>query len=277
MARFRSPAGKVESARTKARSLSPQLRPRQQCALPKPDIADVWLVLGPRGGAAAITPEAGGPAIQVPVNLVSVGFTGSVSLSLDTTQADGSPVTGVSGTFSPANVSLSPGAPLTPIPSTLTIATTSATPNGFYPLTVTATDGKSMTRTATFFVQVGSPSALQFGGTTTIQAGTCSVFEIHSVDSKGNPSDVLTDTYLNATGTGSGKFYQDSHCSSPVSFTPIQTGCPGGLLIPQGDYAPHLSGTQSIWFMDPSSENLSITISDTSAALKSVTTAIQVQ
>jgi len=249
-----------------------------QCALPAPDIADFWLVLGPRGGAAAIVPTAGGAVIPVPIDLVSLGFTGNVSLRLDTTQVGGSPVAGISGSFSPQTISLSRGNPLTPIPSTLTIATSAETPDGFYPLTVTATDGAKLTRTATFFVQVGSPSALQFGGTTTtIQAGSCSIFEIHSVDSNGNPSDVLSDTYLNATGTGSGQFYQDSRCSSPVSFTPIQTGCPAGLLIPQGDYAPHLSGTQSIWFMDPKAETLSIQISDVAGNLKPVTTTIQVQ
>jgi hypothetical protein len=128
--------------------------------MPKQDNTDFWLVLGPRGGAAAIIPQAGGPAIDVPVYLVSLGFTGSVTLSLDTTQPDGSPATGVAGSFSAGSLALSPGNPLTPIPSTLTITTTSSTPNGFYPLTVTATDNKSLTRTATFFVQVGSPSSL---------------------------------------------------------------------------------------------------------------------
>lgn len=256
----------------------PEATPPTQCSLPTPDIADFWLVLGPRGGAAAIVPTAGGPSIPVPIDLVSLGVTGNVSLSLDTTQPAGSPVAGLSGSFSPQTISLSPGNPLTPIPSTLTVATSAETPNGFYPLTVTATDGKSITRTSTFFVQVGSPSALQFGGAkTTIPTGTCSIFEIHSVDSNGNPSDVSADTYLNATGTGAGQFYQDSRCSTRVSFTPIQTSCPAGLLIPQGDYAPHLSGTQSIWFMDPKAEDLSITISDEAGKLKSVTTSIQVQ
>jgi hypothetical protein len=248
-----------------------------QCALPKPDIADFWLVLGPRGGAAAIIPQAGGPAIDVPVYLVSLGFTGSVSLTLDTTQPNGGPATGVTGTFSAGSLALSPGNPLTPLPSTLTITTTSSTPNGFYPLTVTATDGKSLTRTATFFVQVGSPSSLAMVGNTAIQKGTCSIFQIHTVDSNGNPSDVLSDTYLNATGTGSGQFYQDSHCSTPVDFQPVSAGCPPGIQIPQGDYAPHLGGTQSIWFMDPSAENLNVTISDEANGLKAVTTAIQVQ
>ncbi len=247
-----------------------------QCALPKPDAADFWLVLGPRGGHAAIVPQAGGPAVQVPVYLVSLGFTGSVSLTLDTTQADGSPAAGVAGTFSAAGVSLAPGSPLTPLPSTLTITTTSSTPNGFYPLTVTATDGKSLTRTATFFVQVGSPSALQLVGSTTIPKGTCSLLQIHTVDSNGNPSDVLTDTYLNATGTGSGQFYQDSRCSTPVDFQPVSAGCPPGIQIPQGDFAPHFGGTQSIWFMDPAAENLNVTISDEANVLKAVTTAIQV-
>jgi hypothetical protein len=249
----------------------------QQCALPKPDAADFWLVLGPHGGHAAIVPQAGGPAIQVPVYLVSLGFTGSVSLSLDTTQPSGAPAVGVAGGFSAGSLALSPGSPLSPLPSTLTITTTSATPNGFYPLTVIATDGKSLTRTATFFVQVGSPSSLVLVGNTTIQKGTCSIFQIHTVDSNGNPSDVLDDTYLNATGIGSGQFYQDSHCSTQVDFQPVSAGCPPGIQIPQGDYAPNFGGTQSIWFMDPSAENLNVTISDEANGLKAVTTAIQVQ
>jgi len=248
----------------------------QQCALPKPDSADFWLVLGPRGGAAAIVAAAGGPAIEVPVSLVSLGFTGNVSLSFDTTQEGGSPVTGVTGTFSPQNLSLSPSYPLAPLPSTLTITTTSATPNGFYPLTVTATDGKSMTRTATFFLQVGSPSTLQLLGNTSIKAGSCAEFEIHSVDSNSNPSDVLTATYLTASGTGSGQFYQDAKCSTPVNFSPINPGCPAGIEIPQGDYSPHFEGTGSIWFMDPKVENLNVTVSDEANVLKPVTTPIQV-
>ncbi len=69
---------------------------------------------------------------------------------------------------------------------------------------------------------MGSPTGLQFGGpATTIQAGACAIFQIRSVDSSGSPSSVLSDTYLNASGTGSGKFYQDEHCSTPVSFTAL--------------------------------------------------------
>ena len=249
----------------------------QQCALPKVDIPDFWLLLGPRGGAAAIVPEAGGPAIQVSLNLVSLGFTGNISLSFDTSQAGGSTVPGITGTFSPQSVPLSPSYPLTAIPSTLTLTTTSATPNGFYTVTVTATDGQSTTRTGTFFLQVGSPSGLQFLGPTTIQAGSCAEFEIHSVDASGNPSDVLTNTYLNATGIGSGQFYADSSCITPVSFTPINPGCPAGIEITQGDYSVHFAGSGFIWFMDPTAQNLSITISDEANVLKPVTTPVQVQ
>jgi hypothetical protein len=247
-----------------------------QCAPPKPDIPDFWLVLGPRQGAAVIVPQAGGAAAQVSLNLVSLGFTGTVSLTLDTTQAGGSGVSGVSGSFSPAKVSLTPGSPLAPVSSTLTIATTSSTPDGFFPLTVTATDGQSLTRTGTLFLQVGVPSALQLRGTTTIQAGTCAVFQIHSVDAQGTTSEVLDSTYLSATGTGSGQFFQDSHCTTPIDFKPINTGCPAGIEIPPGDYAPHLEGTESIWFMDPKAESLSVTISDEAGVLKPVTAAIQV-
>jgi hypothetical protein len=82
---------------------------------------------------------------------------------------------------------------------------------------------------------------------------------------------------LTATETGSGQFYQDAHCSTPIDFKPVNTGCPAGLEVPQGDYAPHLEGTQSIWFMDPSAENLNVTISDEAGVLKAVTTTIQVQ
>jgi hypothetical protein len=97
------------------------------------------------------------------------------------------------------------------------------------------------------------------------------------VDSNGNPSDVLNDTHLNATGTGSGQFFQDSRCSTPVDLQPVSTGCPPGIQIPQGDFAPHFGGAQSIWFMDPTAENLNVTISDEANVLKAVTTAIQVQ
>ncbi len=88
---------------------------------------------------------------------------------------------------------------------------------------------------------------------------------------------MLSDTYLNATGTGSGQFFQDSSCTTPVSFTPINTGCQAGIQIPQGDYAPHFEGTESIWFMDPKQESLSVTISDEAGVLRSATATIQVQ
>ncbi len=249
----------------------------QQCAVPKPDIADFWLLLGPRGGAAAIVPQAGGPAIKVPLSLFSLGFTGNVSLGFDTTQPGGLPVAGVTGSFSSQTLSLSPGIPLAPLLNTLTITTTTATPDGFYPLTVSATDGTSMTRTATFFLQVGSPSALQLLGNTSINAGSCARFQIHSVDSSGNPSDVLNSTYLNATGLGSGKFYQDSNCSTAVNFSPINPGCQAGIIIPKGDYSPHFAGTGNIWFLDPTAETLNITISDEANVLKPALATIQVK
>ncbi len=97
------------------------------------------------------------------------------------------------------------------------------------------------------------------------------------MDSNGSPSDVLSPTYLTASGTGSGKFYQDSNCTTPVSFTPINPGCKAGIEIPRGDFTPHFEGGGSIWFMDPNVENLNVTISDEANVLKPVTTPIQVQ
>ncbi len=257
----------------------PQAQAPQQCTLPQPDAPDFWLVAGPRTGAAAVAPTAGGPPIQVPLYLVSLGFTGNVSLSLDTIQQEGgSPISGVSGTFSPQALALSSNSTLTPVPTTLTISTTSSTPDGFYPLTITASDGNGITRTGVVILQVGSATALQFSGpATTIQAGTCSIFQIRSVDSSGSPSEVLSDTYLEASGTGSGKFYQDEHCSTPVSFAPVNSGCPAGVEIPTGEYAPHFSGTESIWFMDTAAETLNIKITDVAGVLQSATASIVVQ
>jgi hypothetical protein len=226
-----------------------------------------------------VVPTAGGQPVQVPIYLVSLDFSGNVSLSLDTTQQEGgSPVSGVSGSFSPQPLMLSENSTLTPVPTTLTISTTSSTPNGFYPFTITATDGSTTTRTGVVILQVGSPTALQFSGpATTIQAGACAIFQIRSVDSSGDPSDVLSDTYLSVSGTGSGKFYQDEHCSTAVSLTPVNPGCLAGIEIPAGEYAPHFSGTESIWFMDQAAETLNITISDQANVLSAAAASIVVQ
>ena len=254
----------------------PKATAPSECTLPKPDTPDFWLVLGPRGGRAVIAPQAGGPAIQAPVSLVSLGFTGAVSLSFDTTQEGGSPVSGVTGTFSPQRLSLSPDNFLTPAESTLTITTTIGTPDGFYTLTVTATDEQALTRTGTMFLQVGAPSTLRLSGNTSISAGSCARFQIHTVNSEGNPSDVLTDTYLAVTGTGSGRFYQDPNCTTLVDFNPVNAGCPAGIEMSQGDDSVHFSGLGSIFFMDPKVEDLNVTISDEANVLKPVTTPIQI-
>jgi hypothetical protein len=124
---------------------------------------------------------------------------------------------------------------------------------------------------------VGSPSALQLLGNTSIKAGSCAQFQIHTVDSNGDPSDVLSPTFLTVSGTGSGQFYQDSNCSSPVSFNPLNPGCHAGIEIAQGDFSPHFEGGGSIWFMDPKAENLNLTISDEANVLKPATASIQVQ
>jgi hypothetical protein len=248
-----------------------------QCALPNPDIPDFWVVLGLPHGATTIVPQAGGPAIQVQMSLFSLAYTGNISLTFDSTQTNGSPVPGLSAAFSASAVALSPANPPVPIPDTLTLTTTSATPDGYYPITVTATDGKSLTRTAMFFLQVGSPVALQMLGNNTIQAGACAIFNIRAVNGSGDISDVLQTTYLSASGTGSGQFYQDSTCTTPVNFTPINPGCPAGIEIPQGDCCSSLSGTGSIWFKDSTVQNLTVTISDEAGVLKPAVTPIQVQ
>jgi hypothetical protein len=142
---------------------------------------------------------------------------------------------------------------------------------------VTATDGSSLTRTATFFLQVGSPTALELLGNTTIKAASCSRFQIHSIDSQGDPSSVLAATYLTASGQGSGQFYQDASCATPVKFNSNTQGCPAGIVIPKGDYSPHFAGTGNIWFMDPKAENLNLTISDEANVLKPAVAAITVQ
>jgi hypothetical protein len=110
-----------------------------------------------------------------------------------------------------------------------------------------------------------------------IQLGTCAIFQIHSVNASGGTSEVLDSTYLSVSGTGSGQFYADSRCTTPVDLSPINVACPAGIEIPRGDYAPHFEGTESIWFMDPKPETLNVTISDQASVLKSARATIQVQ
>ena len=226
--------------------------PPPSCDLPAPDAPDFWAVVNPHDGVAPVIPKAGGAPLDVSVSAVGlINYTGTITFSLDTTQSGtGAALSGLTATFNPASVTVTAGSIPIPVVTILKIASTSSVADGTYPVTVVATDSESKTKTIGFNLQIGAPTKLAFVGPTGIKAGSCTEYEIHTVDKNGNPSDVLTQTFLSATGIGKGDFYQDHDCTTKVQLGPGTPACPAGIVIQKGQFAPGYSGTHSIWFMD---------------------------
>ena len=188
------------------------------------------------------------------IDLLSVGLTGTVSLSVAGLPA------GATGTFASPSVAL-------PGNTTLTLSTTASTPLGTVPLTVLATNG-TLTRTATVPLQIGLPVELKWTqGPSTLQTSQCGICQLISADHNGNPADVTANTTIVLSGLGSGRFYQEATCSVPV----------GAVVINAGEDAPGFSGTHSMWFKDPTAESLSIVAATADGGLLPATLSVTVQ
>ena len=104
------------------------------------------------------------------INVTALGgYSGTVGLSVS-----GLP-TGATGTFNPASIAGS-GA------STLTIGTVSSTPAGSYKLTITGTDGASLTHTTSVTLLVNGPSDFTISATPasrTVSAGSSTSYTVN--------------------------------------------------------------------------------------------------
>src|SRR5947209_6747558 len=110
------------------------------------------------------------------VNVAAAGgYSGTVGLSVS-----GLP-TGATGIFNPTSIAGSGG-------STLTIGTASSTPAGSYKLTITGTDGASLTHTTSVTLVVSGPSDFTISATPasqTVRAGSSTPYTVNIAGSAG--------------------------------------------------------------------------------------------
>ena len=110
------------------------------------------------------------------VNVAAAGgYSGTVGLSVS-----GLP-TGATGIFNPTSIAGSGG-------STLTIGTASSTPAGSYKLTITGTDGASLTHTTSVTLVVSGPSDFTISATPasqTVRAGSSTSYTVNIAGSAG--------------------------------------------------------------------------------------------
>jgi hypothetical protein len=100
-----------------------------------------------------------------------------------------------------------------------------------------------------YTVAPGAPVEIVIGGANSTPAGVCSsVMTVGAGDSLGNLSPVSTNTSITiASSSGTGIFYLDSACTTPVSGTSV--------TIPSGDKSDNL------YFLDAVKENITLTYS----------------
>src|SRR5213079_990056 len=146
-----------------------------------PDAANISSVVLVRNGAVTHAFDMDQSVVQgngttYTVNVAGAGgYSGTVGLSVS-----GLP-TGATGIFNPTSIAGS-GA------STLTIGTASSTPAGSYKLTITGTDGASLTHTTSVTLVVSGPSDFTISATPasqTVRAGSSASYTVNIAGSAG--------------------------------------------------------------------------------------------
>lgn len=116
---------------------------------------------------------------------------------------------------------------------------------------ITASDLSNSTLSGEQFgisVNAGTPSKLSLSGpTATTNIACSSIFTVTTQDTYGNVTDVSSDLTVSLSGKGSGAFYSNSNCTTPISTVTITNGTNGSYF----------------YFKDSSSENLVLNASAT--------------
>ncbi|MBI1908427.1 hypothetical protein HYS28_03350, partial [Candidatus Uhrbacteria bacterium] len=97
-------------------------------------------------------------------------------------------------------------------------------------------------------VSPAAATVLALTGPTSLNANCSSAYTITTKDAYANVSNVTGNTIVNLTGGGSGTFYSDAGCASPVTSVTVSTG----------------TSTQSFYLQDSAAESLTLTTSATS-------------
>ncbi|GGA63932.1 hypothetical protein GCM10011507_14430 [Edaphobacter acidisoli] len=171
-----------------------------------------------------------GSSATYPATIEAQGaFAGTVNFSV--LNFTGLP-TGVTATFSAPTVTGGGS-------STLTLTTTSATPNGTYPITILASSMGQVTQTATVNLVVASQILNPAGPLSfTTTSGTTSATQIVTLSNPGTAA--LAITSISLTGTDAGSFTETNHCGASLgagascvislAFAPTSTGSDTAML-----------------------------------------------
>jgi hypothetical protein len=150
--------------------------------------------------AGAAPPPPGDFSLAASPSSASVTAGSSATSTISTATVSGTPqMVGLTSSGAPtgALVSFSPSSVTSGgTGSTMTLATTSSTPAGTYPITVTGT-GTGATHTTTVTLTVDTPPAITSPATTTFTQGSAGTF---TVTTTGSPAPALTETGALPTG-----------------------------------------------------------------------------
>jgi hypothetical protein len=92
-------------------------------------------------------------------------------------------------------------------------------------------------------VTSGTPAQLVVSAPSSVAAGLCSnAFTVYSRDASGNNANVPSNKTVNLSGQGTGSFYSDSGCVTPVAAVVINSG----------------ANSTSFWFKDTKAETLTV-------------------
>jgi hypothetical protein len=220
---------------------APPLLPPAACVV-KPDLPDYWFVVD----SPALTASGAGQATYN-LSVVPLSWSGTVKLTVDGV----SEVKGLSSSFGSPTLGASGSNWST---TTLTVADTTSTPPGTYPITVIANSG-SLTRTLTVSMVVPATSVRLSSGSLTFanqQVQTTSPAQTVTVTNTG--ASAVTITSIAATGnfgetnTCGSSLAAGKSCTISVTFAPGSVGSNSGTLTltdndPFSPQTVSLSGT----------------------------------
>ncbi|HXJ91860.1 MAG TPA: choice-of-anchor D domain-containing protein [Terriglobia bacterium] len=220
---------------------TPSGEPPATCQV-SPDGPDYWFTVD----SPTLTASAAGQATYN-LTVVPLSWNGTVTLTAD----GASEVTGLSATFGSPSLSISGGNSAT---TTLTLADTTSTPAGTYPITAIANSG-SLTHTVTVSLTVPvasvrlSTGSLSFGNQQTKTTGPAQTVTLNNIGAATlTITSVAASNNFAETNNCGTSLKAGASCTISVTFTPGSVGSKNGTLTitdsdPSSPQTVSLSGT----------------------------------